>query len=59
MVEAWRTHKHELLAALPPGTGMHVFLIFTAPEHPDYTTVCSSVATGIKKLGTAAAKENS
>ena len=50
MVEAWRLNKSALIERLPEGQAMHVFLIFLNPELPDYSSVETAVAAGIKKL---------
>lgn len=50
LVEVWRLNKHSVAGALPEGYAMHVFLIFIAPELPDFSTVEKAVGDGIKKL---------
>jgi ribonuclease P protein component len=41
--EAWRLHKHELYACIPPGTQLHLFLLLTSPDMPTYAKVEQSV----------------
>jgi len=50
MVEAWRLNKQPLIEVVPPGQQLHVFLIFTGKELPEYAQVLTSVKTGIEKL---------
>jgi ribonuclease P protein component len=50
MVEAWRLHKHTLYAAVPEHAHLHLFLIFTDVNEPDYELVRSKVVAGIEKL---------
>ena len=50
MREAWRLHKHLLYEALPMEKQLHVFLIFTNKDAPDYETVKGSVVKGMQKL---------
>jgi len=50
MVEAWRLNKQALIAALPQGMGLHVFLVFTGKELPEYAQVLPAVKTGIERL---------
>lgn len=50
MVEAWRLHKHQLYSAVPADKQLHVFLIFTSAELPEYETVQAAVVKGIGKL---------
>jgi len=41
--EAWRLHKHDLYAAIPPGKQLHVFLVFTGTESLTFTTAVATV----------------
>ena len=50
MAEAWRMNKHTVYAALPPGRQLHLFLIFTDTNMPDYDTVYKTIVKGIDKL---------
>jgi ribonuclease P protein component len=50
LVEAWRHGKHQVIAAVPPGMQLHVFLIFTGNELPEYAQVLQAVNTGIDRL---------
>lgn len=54
MAEAWRLNKQTLIEALPPGTQMHVFLVFNGRELPTYAQVLPLVQTGIRKLSAVA-----
>jgi ribonuclease P protein component len=50
MVEAWRLNKHILNTAMPAGTQLHLFLIFTDTALPEYGVVKDAVVKGIEKL---------
>jgi ribonuclease P protein component len=50
MVEAWRLNKHSLYTAIPADKQLHIFLIFTQTELPDYATVEGAVVKAIGKL---------
>jgi ribonuclease P protein component len=50
MVEAWRLNKQLLIDALPQGMALHVFLVFTGKEMPEYAQVLPAVKTGIERL---------
>jgi len=52
MVESWRLNKHLIYPSLPPNRQMHLFIIFTGKEMPDYQTVLAAVIKGIGKLNT-------
>ncbi len=52
MVESWRLNKHLLYPSLPENRQMHLFIIFTGKEMPDYPTVLAAVLKGIGKLNT-------
>ena len=58
MVEAYRLNKQTLYAAVPQGTQIHLFLIFTDQKMPDYETVKNGVVKGIDKLVMAIGIEN-
>lgn len=53
MVESWRLNKHLLYPTLPENRQMHLFIIFTGKEMPDYTTVLAAIIKGIGKLNIA------
>ena len=57
MREAWRLNKHPLYAAMPADKQMHVFLIHTGTEMPDFDTVQAVVVKGIGALQETAAKQ--
>jgi hypothetical protein len=50
MVEAWRTNKHLLHAAMPAGMQLHLFLIFTDNKMPLFPLVHDSIVKGINQL---------
>lgn len=50
MRESWRLQKHLLYEAVPPCRQLHVFLIFTGRELPDFTEVSSAAQKGIERL---------
>lgn len=50
MRESWRLQKPLLHAAVPAEKQLHVFLIFTGRELPDYATVFSTVQQGMERL---------
>jgi hypothetical protein len=50
MFEAWRLHKATLLTAVPRDKSLHVFLLFTSNELPQYQVVEKAVITAIEKL---------
>ena len=50
MVEAWRLNKHTLYPAIPADKQLHIFLIFTHTELPEYAIVEGAVVKGIGKL---------
>ena len=50
MVEAWRLNKHSLYEAVPADKQVHLFLIFTDNDRPDYETVKAALLKGIEKL---------
>jgi ribonuclease P protein component len=50
MVEAWRLNKHTLYAVVPAQVQIHLFLIFTGVEEPEFATVDAAVKKGIGKL---------
>ena len=52
MVESWRLNKHQVYPSLPENRQMHLFIIFTGKEMPDYPTVLAAVIKGIGKLNT-------
>jgi len=45
MREAWRLHKHELYACIPPQIQLHIFMLMTASaaDMPDYEQVAKAV----------------
>lgn len=54
--EAWRLQKAALYEALPESTQLHLFLLYTGKDLPDFTTVHAAVAKAIdwlKKQGCA------
>lgn len=57
MREAWRLNKHSLYAAVPANMQLHVFLIHTGAEMPDFDTVKAAVLKGIAALQETAAKQ--
>jgi hypothetical protein len=50
MLEAWRLHKQPLYEAIPTGTQMHVFFLFTGSKMPTYQEVLPVVLRSIAKL---------
>jgi ribonuclease P protein component len=48
--EAWRLNKHDLYAIIPPGKQLHLFLIFTDKEMPEFEKVQAAVIKAIEKL---------
>ena len=50
MVEAWRLNKHALYAAIPEGSQLHLFFIFTDTAMPAYDVVRDAVVKGIETL---------
>ena len=50
MVEAWRLNKQPLYEAIPAGTQMHLFFLFTGSKMPAYQEVQSVVLRAINKL---------
>lgn len=50
MFEAWRLHKATLLEVMPQDKSLHVFLLFTSNELPQYLVVEKTVTTAIEKL---------
>lgn len=57
MREAWRLNKHSLYAAMPADKQMHVFLIHTGAEMPEFATIQEVVIKGIAALQETAAKQ--
>lgn len=57
MREAWRLNKQSLYAAVPADKQMHVFLIHTSTEMPDFDTIQATVIKGIAALQETAAKQ--
>lgn len=50
MVEAWRLSKHELYSAIPPNKQLHLFIVHTHNELPEYEPIHTAVLKGIEKL---------
>jgi len=50
MAEAWRLHKHQLYPAIPADKQLHLFLIFTSAEMPDYETIQAAVVKAIGRV---------
>jgi len=50
MVEAWRLNKHILYTSIPADKQLHIFLIFTQTEMPEYTTIEAAIIKAIRKL---------
>ncbi|MBL7683770.1 MAG: ribonuclease P protein component [Flavipsychrobacter sp.] len=48
--EAWRLNKHSLYAVIPPDKQLHVFLIYTGIEMPEYSIIEASVQKGVAAL---------
>jgi ribonuclease P protein component len=48
--EAWRQRKAEVYAVLPPEVQLHLFIIYTGTELPDWATVTSTLDKLIVKL---------
>lgn len=48
--ESWRLQKNELQGLANEKTGLHVFIIYTDKELPEYKRVFASVGTIIQKL---------
>ena len=53
MVEAWRLSKHTLYETIPPHQLIHLFIIFTGREMPEYEPVNNAVVKGIGLLAKA------
>ena len=50
MAEAWRLQKQGLYAGIPAGRQLHVFLVFTGKDIPEFNLVETAIAEGVKKL---------
>ena len=50
MVESWRLNKSELYPAIPAGKQLHLFIIYTSTEAPDFFTLQLQMQKGIIKL---------
>lgn len=50
MRESWRLQKHTLIPAIPEESQLHLFLIYTGQELPEYPVVYNAVTKAIPKL---------
>lgn len=50
MREAWRTQKHALYQAIPPGQQLHVFIIYTDVALPEYEIIKTAMLQGLDRL---------
>jgi len=50
MVEAWRTTKESVQAVVLPEIQVHLFLIYTGSDMPEYSGILKSVVHGIAEL---------
>lgn len=57
MREAWRLNKHSLYAAMPDNMQLHVFLVHTGTEMPEFATIQEVVIKGIAALQETATKQ--
>jgi len=48
--EAWRLNKGQLYPAIPAGSQMHLFIIFTDNTMPDFPSIEKAMKKGIDKL---------
>jgi len=55
MREAWRLHKHELYAVVPPDRQLHLFCIFTGEALPEYAAIAAAMQQGITAISAATA----
>jgi len=50
MREAWRLQKEKLYAITPPQKQLHIFLLYTQKELPEYTAIYAAVTKAITKI---------
>jgi len=48
--EAWRLHKHQLYAAVPADKQVHIFLLYTSADIPEYKTIEEAVQKAVTHL---------
>ncbi len=52
MFESWRLQKQDFYEVIPENCQVHLFIIFTDTQLPEYTKVFAALTQGVQKLKT-------